>query len=522
MAIHEARGELERELATFEELLEAARRTGLAGYIGAGARLAAATALAQLGRASDARVQLELVGRYGSWVGCDRELAQAVLAGRAGDASAALDLGRRALDEAARMPPFDRVRVGSVLGPVLCAAGSAEDARDALTSILDALSEGESKARTRAALACVHDQLGDRTAAHTALGAALDEAGEMGRFIIRSEWPQIEPVLWSALEDATIDVEPAIAALDAAFLGGSEILRLAEHPVPAVRDAALLAAAASGSPAALGRLGQSELATGAARDQLLRRPPPLAFRTLGRFEVHRGSWAIDPTAWERKVAERVVRMLLVRAGKLVPEDELFEAFWPAKTTDSARRGLQTAVSSARKSLDLPWEESRIQAGDRAYALVLRDDDSLDAAVFAAAAERALATTGAERIVRLEAAARTWTGEPLTEERYSDWAASWRERLISLQADVLGALAEEHARRGDHAAAARVARALVDLDPLDEHAQRQLIAAYAAAGRRGDALRQFLECRRALVDQLGIEPDAETVSLQRRVLAGDGA
>jgi hypothetical protein len=30
---------------------------------------------------------------------------------------------------------------------------------------------------------------------------------------------------------------------------------------------------------------------------------------------------------------------------------------------------------------------------------------------------------------------------------------------------------------------------------------------------------FLECRRALVEELGIEPGAETLALQRRILAG---
>jgi len=217
----------------------------------------------------------------------------------------------------------------------------------------------------------------------------------------------------------------------------------------------------------------------------------------------------------------VVRLLLIREGGLVPEDELIEAFWAGKPPASARRGLQTAISSARSVLDLPWEPSRLHAEERTYALILREGDGLDARAFEAAAEHALAARGPERIARLEAAARTWTGEPLPEERYSDWAAPWRERLSSLHGDVLGALADAHGRRGDHASAARAARALVDLDPLDEHSQRLLIGAYAAAGRRGDALRQFLECRRTLVEQLGIEPDAETLALHRRILAGDG-
>jgi len=74
--------------------------------------------------------------------------------------------------------------------------------------------------------------------------------------------------------------------------------------------------------------------------------------------------------------------------------------------------------------------------------------------------------------------------------------------------------------GNHSAAILAARRLVDLDPLDEGAQRELIAAYARAGRRAHALRQYLECRRVLSDALGIEPAAETAELQRRALAGE--
>ena len=47
-----------------------------------------------------------------------------------------------------------------------------------------------------------------------------------------------------------------------------------------------------------------------------------------------------------------------------------------------------------------------------------------------------------------------------------------------------------------------------------------MVAYARSGRRSQALRQFLECRRALVEQLGVEPDAETAGLQQRILAGE--
>ena len=86
--------------------------------------------------------------------------------------------------------------------------------------------------------------------------------------------------------------------------------------------------------------------------------------------------------------------------------------------------------------------------------------------------------------------------------------------------MLTALVEHRERAGDPAEAADVARELVDIDPLNEGAHRALIVAYARAGRTGHALRQYLECRRALVDALGIEPSEATSRLQARVLAGE--
>jgi DNA-binding SARP family transcriptional activator len=51
-------------------------------------------------------------------------------------------------------------------------------------------------------------------------------------------------------------------------------------------------------------------------------------------------------------------------------------------------------------------------------------------------------------------------------------------------------------------------------------RRALITAYARAGRTGHALRQYLECRRELVERLGVEPAEATSRLQARILAGE--
>jgi DNA-binding SARP family transcriptional activator len=114
----------------------------------------------------------------------------------------------------------------------------------------------------------------------------------------------------------------------------------------------------------------------------------------------------------------------------------------------------------------------------------------------------------------------WAGEPLPEDRGEDWADAWREPLIELYRSVLAALVAEKTAAGDAPGATDAARRLLATDPLDESSHRILMTVYARSGRRGAALRQYLECRRTLVDALGIEPGPDSSALQRRILAGE--
>ena len=318
---------------------------------------------------------------------------------------------------------------------------------------------------------------------------------------------------------ASCDPGPVVAAVTGAFPGGEAALPLTRHPVAGVRAEAAVAAAASGSPAAATRLAEladdpdAQVAAAArgAAEATRRRPPPLSFRVLGPFAVRRGSWTVDDAAWQRRIAQRVVRMLLVQRPHPVPEDLLFEALWPDRPPAAARRSLQVAVSCARAALDPPGaQRSVLEGSGRAYRLVLGERDMVDADVFLAAAERALQAPAASRRGQLERAAELWGGDPLSEERYADWAAVFRERLIDRYADVLSALTDACEAQDDRPAAQAAARRLVELDPLDESAHRRAMLAYARAGRRAHALRQFLECRKQLVRGAGA-----------RAVGGDG-
>lgn len=222
------------------------------------------------------------------------------------------------------------------------------------------------------------------------------------------------------------------------------------------------------------------------------------------------------------MATRVVRLMLVNRDELVPEDRFFEAFWRDSEPISARRALHVALSHARTVLDGPetGEHSLLETSERCYRLRLGGDARVDTDEFEASAEDATASGSASPLPVLEQAETLWGGSPLPEDLYSDWSAAWRDRLTDRYSEVLSALISAYERVGDIAAETLTSRKLVELDPLNEGAQRALMTVYARAGRRGDSLLQFRSYERLLADGLGVEPAVETSSLFTRVLAGD--
>ena len=331
------------------------------------------------------------------------------------------------------------------------------------------------------------------------------------------------------MERGVIEPLEGLNAVSAAFPDGRALAQFLDHPLAEVRLRALSPALRSGDPAAVAALERLErdadpgVAAFAARlgERLPASLPPFRFELLGGFAVRRGAWEAGEGAWVRPIDARLVRFLLVSLEQPVSEDDLIEALWPELPLVSARRSLQVAASRARRVLDLPGaESSMIQRADGLYRLALGAADTLDTDEFGRLAATALAERGEGRRQLLERARALWAGEPLPEERYSDWATAYREALVDRYTAVLTALVELDQSGGDHTGAAETARELVGLDPLNEGAHRALMTAYARTGRTGHALRQYLECRRALVETLGIEPAEATSRLQGRILAGE--
>ena len=112
------------------------------------------------------------------------------------------------------------------------------------------------------------------------------------------------------------------------------------------------------------------------------------------------------------------------------------------------------------------------------------------------------------------------GDPPDAATFDEWTTLQRESGLRDMEFVFDRLSQLETDCGESNEANSTLLRWLAINPLNEEAHRRLIIAFAQTGRRGHALRQFLECRRALVTELGVEPGEETVALQRRVLAGE--
>ncbi len=100
--------------------------------------------------------------------------------------------------------------------------------------------------------------------------------------------------------------------------------------------------------------------------------------------------------------------------------------------------------------------------------------------------------------------------------FDDWQFFLREELRRVLASVLQRLVHRYQTLGNVEEALHPARRLLQLDPLEEMAQRQLMQLYAQAGQTAAALRQYEECVRTLDAELGVAPEEETTALYEAI------
>lgn len=240
---------------------------------------------------------------------------------------------------------------------------------------------------------------------------------------------------------------------------------------------------------------------------------------LGRFAVRRGGRAVEAAEFGGRRVRQLVRILAAERGRVVSRDALIEALWGEQLPADPATNLNVVVNRARRALGEP---DVLQTASGGYLLRDGTEVRVDVEEFEELVSQARAAGARGDHVAAASAAQAalalWD-EPLAEDAYADWARPHRDRLDRLHQDALeiGAdalLATEHAREAVSLAAEAVTR-----QPLREAGYLLLMRAYAADGDQAAAVAAYLDLRRMLADELGIDPSAEATDLYEELLRG---
>ncbi len=237
---------------------------------------------------------------------------------------------------------------------------------------------------------------------------------------------------------------------------------------------------------------------------------------LGPLEVVGDAGAISLAARKQR---QLLAALVIAPDVVRPADVLIDALWPAPPP-SAEKLLHVYVSQLRKALPAAIAIRTVGAG---YAVSL-DTAVLDAVRFEQmlGEARTAVCTGDLALAAsiLRRALGLWRGDAYAEFADAEFARAQSQRLDELRRLALEERFAAELEIGRHRSVLPEIVAAAVENPLRERLQAQAMLALYRSGQQAQALDVYRATRRALVEELGIEPGEELRQLQTLMLRQD--
>ena len=247
----------------------------------------------------------------------------------------------------------------------------------------------------------------------------------------------------------------------------------------------------------------------------------MQFRVLGPLEIETDTGLLPLRGAKQRA---LLALLLMYPNEVVPRDLLIEGLWGESAGERAGHSLEAQVSRLRKAL-FPAGDGTLQTRATGYQLNLHPDE-LDVLRFERLLEQASSALeggdAAAAAATIREALGLWRGRPFEDVTYESFARIEIERLDELRLAAVEDRIEAELALARHAQLVSELEALVRRHPLRERFRAQLMLALYRSGRQADALGVYQDARRALVDELGIEPGPALRELEQAILRQDPA
>jgi WD40 repeat protein/DNA-binding SARP family transcriptional activator len=249
----------------------------------------------------------------------------------------------------------------------------------------------------------------------------------------------------------------------------------------------------------------------------------LSISLLGSFHVTLGGEPLS--GFESDKVRALLAFLAVECDRPHRRERLAALLWPDIPESNARTNLRSALANLRQVFaDHLADPPFLIINRQAVQFNRASDHLLDVTVFTAI----LGNVDTDYLVvdRLEKAVSLYRGGFLEglalkdSPIFDEWSLLTREHLARQMVSALRRLAVYHEGRSDYKRGIRYASRWVELEPWNEEGHRQLMRLLALDGQRSVALAQFQTSRKALAEELGVEPSKETTALYERIRIGE--
>ena len=238
------------------------------------------------------------------------------------------------------------------------------------------------------------------------------------------------------------------------------------------------------------------------------------FRILGPLEAYRDGVALATGGPKQRA---LLALLLLHANEPVSRDALVDGLWGERPPETAAKALQVYVSQLRRTLG----HERVLTSPGGYKLVV-PPDAFDLLRFEGLVAQARAAPPAAAAGKLREALALWRGRALADVADAAFAQSETGRLEELRLAAAEGLVDAELVLGHAAELVPELERVVAQNPLRERPRGQLMLALYRSGRQAEALECYQAARRALVDELGVEPGTQLRALHQTILRQDPA
>jgi DNA-binding SARP family transcriptional activator/DNA-binding beta-propeller fold protein YncE len=248
----------------------------------------------------------------------------------------------------------------------------------------------------------------------------------------------------------------------------------------------------------------------------------LDFRILGPLKVYERGRPLPLGGIKQRA---LLALLILHRNEVVSTDRLIDDLWGNELPSRAVKTLQVSVSRLRKALGGDGANGSsvgpLLTRDHGYLLRV-EPEQLDLDRFRRLLEEgrhALADGNAETAARtLREALDLWRGPPLADLAYESFAQPEIRGLEELRLAAVEDRIDADLALGRHADLLAELEAVVAKHPLRERLRGQLMLALYRCGRQAEALDVYQRGRRALAEELGLEPSPALRELESAILA----